>query len=97
VLVRASGIRVGKGKQVRDPATGHTDWVLHLRGGQFTAYDPICPHQGCSVDFVSPDAGFACPCHGSRFDARGRRTAGPAPSGLTAIQVSVEDGEVRST
>lgn len=96
VLVTASEVPVGTGKQVRDPATGHADWVLQLQAGQFTAYDSTCPHQGCSVDFVSPVAGFACPCHGSRFDATGRRTAGPAPSGLKAIQVSVEGGEVRS-
>jgi cytochrome b6-f complex iron-sulfur subunit len=49
------------------------------------AFSAICPHQGCTV---APS--FACPCHGSTFDAKtGTNLSGPAPSGLTAVPVSV--------
>ena len=95
-LANAADVPVGGGTQVRDPVTGHTDWVLQLQPGAFTAYDATCPHQGCPVTFVSSSAGFSCPCHGSHFDASGHRLAGPAPSGLTPISVTVVGGEVRS-
>ncbi len=33
-----------------------------------------CTHLGCeiSANFITPEAGFDCPCHSSRFDASGR-------------------------
>jgi thiosulfate dehydrogenase [quinone] large subunit len=96
-LVKVSDVPVGGGTQVRDPSTGHTDWVLQLQSGHFTAFDATCPHQGCTVNFVSASAGFSCPCHGSRFDASGQLINGPATRGLTAIPVNPSDGEVRST
>lgn len=95
-LAQVTDIPVGGAKQVQDPTSGRTDWVLQLQAGRFTAYDATCPHQGCPVGFVSAADGFACPCHGSRFDAGGRRLSGPAPRGLTPIPVTVSGGEVRS-
>lgn len=50
------------------------------------AMSMICTHLGCVVD-ESPD-GFACPCHGSKFDAAGRVVSGPAPRGLPWLAVS---------
>ena len=46
-------------------------------------YAANCTHLGCIPTEVSK--GFdqwACPCHGSRFDALGRVTKGPAPTNL---------------
>ncbi len=54
-------------------------FVLHDPKG-FGAFSARCPHLGCTVQ--RSDDGFACPCHGARFDPLGRVTAGPARSGL---------------
>jgi len=41
----------------------------------------ICTHLGCVPR--AAESGYACPCHGSKFDAAGRvRTAMPAPYNL---------------
>ena len=96
-LVATSAVAVGKGKSVKDPVTGHPAWVLQLNAGEFTALDATCPHQGCSVNFVSAGAGFACPCHGSTFAADGKVLQGPATRNLTAIAVTVVDGSVHRT
>jgi thiosulfate dehydrogenase [quinone] large subunit len=97
VLANVADVPVGGAKQVKDPGTGQTDWVLQLQAGQFTAVDAKCPHQGCTVAFESPSTGFTCPCHGSRFDATGKLLNGPATTGLTAVPVQVVGGEIRST
>lgn len=45
-----------------------------------------CTHLGCRVA-VAP-GGFACPCHGSRFDAAGRPVTGPARSALARVPLA---------
>ena len=40
------------------------------------AVSAICTHLGCILQ--RSDAGFRCPCHGSRFNNRGETLSGPA-------------------
>ncbi len=96
LLTQAADVPVGGAVQVRDPNTGHQDWVLQLSAGKFTALDATCPHQGCAVNFDSAATGFTCPCHGSRYDVTGKLLRGPATTGLTPVPVKVTGGEVRS-
>jgi thiosulfate dehydrogenase [quinone] large subunit len=96
LLAQAADVPVGGAVQVRDPNSGHQDWVLQLSPGQFTALDATCPHQGCTVNFDSAATGFTCPCHGSRYDATGKLLRGPATRGLTPVPVKLTAGEVRS-
>jgi cytochrome b6-f complex iron-sulfur subunit len=44
------------------------------------AISTTCTHLGCIVS--ASETGFACPCHGSRYDQDGNVTAGPAPKAL---------------
>jgi cytochrome b6-f complex iron-sulfur subunit len=53
----------------------------------FYAISSICTHLGCNVKRTA--AGFACPCHGSRFDANGRVMHGPAPKPLAWFALSL--------
>jgi len=54
-------------------------------GNKIAAISTTCTHLGCSV--AISDTGFACPCHGSRYDQDGTVTGGPAPKPLPWFQV----------
>ena len=56
----------------------------------FTAWSRLCTHEGTPVD-LSPDNGFVCPNHGSRFDANGNVTLGPAAVALGQLPTSFNE------
>ena len=96
-LVAASAIPVGGAAPATDPHTGDPMYVLQLRPGVFTGLDATCPHQGCTVSFVSAKAGFVCPCHLSTFDSSGAVTQGPAATDLTKIPVARSGNQIVRT
>ena len=49
-----------------------------------------CTHLGCEVR--RDGDGFACPCHGSRYDGVGNAVRGPAKRPLEALAV-IRDGD----
>ena len=57
-------------------------------GNKVTALDRRCTHLGCLVTVAEHGEGFVCPCHGSRFDAQGRPTRGPATSPLESLKTT---------
>lgn len=59
------------------------------------AISAVCTHLGCIVDWDADTGEFACPCHGSRFDADGEVTSGPAGRSLERKLVVVKDDQVR--
>ena len=60
--------------------------LLHTESG-FSALSLICTHLGCTVE--NDTQGFACPCHGSRFDKDGNVMHGPAEKHLNVLRVEV--------
>ena len=53
----------------------------------------ICTHLGCVVSKQANK--FACPCHGSKFDAVGKVTVGPAPKPLPWLKIfQLPDGKL---
>lgn len=62
-------------------------------GSKLAAVSTTCTHLGCTVGIS--DTGYACPCHGSRFDQDGNVTGGPAPKPLPWFKVSLApNGEI---
>lgn len=47
----------------------------------------VCQHLGCTV--APSSTGFDCPCHGSKYDAMGNVTHGPAQIGLFWFDISL--------
>lgn len=58
-------------------------------GDAILALDLTCPHLGCTVKATAQ--GFACPCHGSRFNRGGAVLDGPAARAMKRLEV--EEGE----
>jgi len=56
------------------------------------AISRVCTHLGCIVK--PSEFGFECPCHGSRYDAAGAVTKGPAPRPLEWLEVKQQGGMV---
>ena len=44
-----------------------------------------CPHLGCQLAFNPDERTWECPCHGSRFDYRGKLLNGPAQTDITLV------------
>lgn len=63
--------------------------VVRTGASTFIALSRICTHAGCDVNIVG--SGFTCPCHGSRFDAAGVVTVGPALNALQRFSVAVSN------
>jgi len=62
-------------------------------GNRMAAISTTCTHLGCIVSIS--DTGFACPCHGSRYDQDGNVTGGPAPKPLPWYKVTLApNGEI---
>lgn len=68
---------------------GKSTAVTQLEDGRFAALDLTCTHLGCRVK--ATENGFTCPCHGSRFDSRGRVLTGPAAAPLHQLAAHVRD------
>jgi cytochrome b6-f complex iron-sulfur subunit len=49
----------------------------------------VCTHLGCTVQWKQEKREFACPCHGSHFDAAGTVISGPAPSRLSCFGLAI--------
>ena len=60
--------------------------VVREEGG-LAAISTKCTHLGCTVG--TSETGFACPCHGSRFDQDGNVIGGPAPTHLPWFKISL--------
>lgn len=59
------------------------------------ALSRTCTHMGCKVPWNQGEECFHCPCHNSKFDRNGVRTAGPAKRPLDLIKLAVQaNGDV---
>jgi Rieske Fe-S protein len=54
--------------------------------GKVHKHSAICTHMGCVVEWNHVEKSWDCPCHGSRFDPKGRVLMGPAIDDLKRMQ-----------
>lgn len=68
-------------------ALGEHRVCIVREGDKLCAISTTCTHLGCII--APSETGFACPCHGSRFDQDGNVTGGPAPKPLPWFALSL--------
>lgn len=56
--------------------------------GAVSTCSATCPHLGCHVQWNAAEKSWDCPCHGSRFDARGGLLNGPAAADLERLRLA---------
>lgn len=70
-------------------------WLRKNADGEVVAFNTICPHLGCAVDYRAGRNDFFCPCHTSAFDMDGQRTNEIPPRGMDPLvtKLKPETGE----
>ena len=63
--------------------------------GSLQAFNVVCPHAGCFVDYLPEHGSFRCPCHESTFTVEGKidNPDSPAQRGLDDLKVEIRDGK----
>ncbi|MGH7244180.1 MAG: FAD-dependent oxidoreductase [Phycisphaerales bacterium] len=77
-------IRPGEGAVMREGM--HKVAVYRDDSGTIHKCSAICTHLKCIVQWNGLEKSWDCPCHGSRFDAKGKVIIGPAVDDLPPIK-----------
>ena len=75
-VARVEDIARGEGAVIRRGLKMHAVYVDDA--GRAHELSAVCPHLGCVVRWNHVEKSWDCPCHGSRFDQRGKVVNGPS-------------------
>lgn len=69
----------------------HEKFVVAARAERVAVFSSSCPHLGCRINRAE-DGELVCPCHGSRFNAKGEVVRGPARHNLQPLAFERDRG-----
>jgi Rieske Fe-S protein len=69
-------------------------YLQRLKDDKVRAFNAVCPHAGCFVNFQADKGHFHCPCHDSSFSKDGSILDPKSPSArpLDDLQVEIRNG-----
>ena len=76
----ANQIQNGEGKIVE--VNGQKIGIYKDKEGKIYKVNPVCKHLGCELSWNNLDKTWDCPCHGSRYDYKGKLIYGPSVKNL---------------
>ncbi len=76
----ANQIQNEEGKIVE--VNGQKIGIYKDKEGKIYKVNPVCKHLGCELSWNNLDKTWDCPCHGSRYDYKGKLIYGPSVKNL---------------
>lgn len=91
-IAKVSSVPTNNAASFTIPSSGDPGILVHLNNGQFVAYDALCTHAGCQVEYDPTQQLIVCPCHGAEYDPAKAAAvvAGPAPTPLSPVAIHVD-------
>jgi len=71
-----------------------TIWLSRREGEDVKCFNTVCPHLGCSVDYVPAENQYFCPCHTSAFDLDGVKKNDIPPRNMDDLKLRTVDGKL---
>jgi len=68
--------------------------LIRLNSGEYRAFNAVCAHLQCTVQYRSDLSQIWCACHNGMFNLNGEVLSGPPPAPLDSYQVAVRGDEV---
>ena len=88
-IAQASKVQANSSINFTIPSTNDPGILVHLNNGQFVAYDALCTHAGCAVDYDPDSHLLICPCHGGAFDPAKDGAAVQPPANVSLAPVAI--------
>jgi len=62
--------------------------LINTPGGALKAFNAVCTHLNCTVQYSQETSHIWCACHNGRFDLSGKVISGPPPKPLEEFKVN---------
>jgi len=63
--------------------------VIRTPGGEIKAFNAVCTHTDCTVEYRPDKGDIFCNCHNGLYDLNGRNVSGPPPRPLELYKVTL--------
>jgi cytochrome b6-f complex iron-sulfur subunit len=68
--------------------------LIQTPTGEYHAFDAVCTHLDCTVQYRPEEKLIWCACHNGRYDLTGKNISGPPPRPLEEFKVNVRGDEI---
>jgi len=68
--------------------------LVQAAPGEYRAFNAVCTHLDCTVQYRPDEKMIWCACHNGRYDLTGKNISGPPPRPLEEFTVHVRGDEI---
>ncbi len=68
--------------------------LINTAGGELVAFNAVCTHLNCTVQYDPQGRYILCACHNGHFDLTGKVISGPPPRPLEQYKVNTRGDEI---